>query len=145
MTTKLFEILVLLDGIHCVLRPCLMVGVLPYGLIDESTARKILNLPVSPLQRKVGLVSFGEYTNALMKEVVYASLDVGGHQQRRVYFYVVPKLVREAIIMGRPWFKSEKAYLDPEDNLIIQSSGIRTGTIDAAKKDPGLSPCDCQQ
>jgi hypothetical protein len=69
-----------------------------------------------------------------MKEVVYASLDVGGHRQKRVYFYVVPKLVGEAIIMGRPWFKSEKAYLDPEDNLIIQSSGIRIN-IDAAKKD----------
>ena len=78
-------------------------------------------------------------TYALSEEVVYASLDVGGHQQRRVYFYVVPKLVGEAVIMGRPWFKSEKAYLDPEDNLIIQSSGIRIN-IDAAKKD-----LDCRQ
>ena len=132
MTTRLFEIPVLLDGIHSV-RALFDGGSAPYGLIDESTARR-LNLPRIPLKRKVGIISFGEYTDARVEEVVYTSLDVGGHRQKRVYFYVVPKLVGEAVIIGRPWFKSQKAYLDPEDNLVIQSSGIKIN-IDAARKD----------
>jgi hypothetical protein len=132
MTARLFEIPVLLDGIHSV-RALFDGGSAPYGLIDESTARR-LNLPRIPLKRKVGIISFGEYTDARVEEVVYTSLDVGGHRQKRVYFYVVPKLVGEAVIIGRPWFKSQKAYLDPEDNLVIQSSGIKIN-IDASRKD----------
>ena len=122
MTTRLFEIPVLLDGVHCV-KALFDGGSAPYGLIDESTARK-LDLPRIPLKRKVGIVSFGEYTDAQVREVAYASLDVGGHRQKRVYFYVVLKLVREAIILSQLWFKLERAYLDLEDNLVIQLLGI---------------------
>jgi hypothetical protein len=47
MTTSLFEIPVLLDGIHYV-RALFDGRSAPYGLINESTARK-LNLPRIPL------------------------------------------------------------------------------------------------
>ena len=53
MTTRLFKIPILLDGIHCV-KALFNGGSAPfYGLIDESTARR-LNLPRIPLKRKVG-------------------------------------------------------------------------------------------
>jgi hypothetical protein len=100
MTTRLFEIPVVLNKVHYV-QALFDNGNAFYKLIDKFTARK-LDLPRIPLQRKVGIISFDEYTNAQVKKVTYAFLDVGRHRQRKIYFYVIPKLIKKALILSRP-------------------------------------------
>ena len=95
-----------------------------YGLIDARVATK-LHLPRLPVKER-GMIAFNKPTGVRISEVAYCSLDIAGHRQSRVFFYVVPQLFDHGIILGRPWLQSQDAYIDPkEDSLIIQRSGVK--------------------
>ena len=95
-----------------------------YGLIDARVATK-LHLPRLPVKER-GMIAFNKPTGVRISEVAYCSLDIAGHRQSRVFFYVVPQLFDHGIILGRPWLQSQDAYIDPkEDSLIIRRSGVK--------------------
>ena len=95
-----------------------------YGLIDANFASR-LKLPRIPIPPR-GTIGFDSPTRAKITDVAWCTLDIGGHRQRRVYLYIVPRIYEHDIILGRPWMKSQDAYIDPkEDKLIIRSSGVQ--------------------
>jgi hypothetical protein len=94
-------------------------------MISSFYASK-LQLPRIPIKHKKGIQAFNAPTKEVITEVAYCAIDVGGHQQRRVYFYIVPRIHEFDLILGRPWLHSQDAYIDPkEDTLIIRSSNTR--------------------
>ena len=72
-----------------------------YGLIDEQVASR-LQLPRLPVRQR-GMIAFNKPTKVIISEVAYCSLDIAGHHQSQVFFYVVPQLFDHGIILGRPW------------------------------------------
>ena len=109
-----------------------------YGLIDARVATK-LDLPRLPVRER-GMIAFNKPTGVRISEVAYCSLDIAGHHQSRVFFYVVPQLFDHGIILGRPWLQSQDAYIDPkEDALIIRRSGVKILNTERLK-----SPEICQ-
>jgi predicted aspartyl protease len=123
MNEELFTLPVFVNKTHCA-TTLFDDGCESYGMIDSSFAKK-LNLPRIPIRKMMGLSTFEAPTDKAITEVAFASLDIGGHHQRRVFLYVVPKLLDYDMILGKPWRRSQDAYVDPErDTLIIRSSGI---------------------
>src|SRR6266496_1454411 len=59
-----------------------------YGLIDARVAAR-LQLPRLPVKQR-GMIAFNKPTEVRISEVAYCSLDITGHYQSRVFFYVVP-------------------------------------------------------
>ena len=103
-----------------------------YGLINARVATK-LHLPHLPVKER-GMITFNKPTGVQISEVAYCSLNIAGHRQSRVFFYVVPQLFNHGIILGRPWLQSQDAYIDPkEDSLIIQRSGIKIHNMEKLK------------
>ena len=103
-----------------------------YGLIDARVAAR-LQLPRLPVKQR-GMIAFNKPTEVRISEVAYCSLDIAGHYQSRVFFYVVPQLFDHGIILGRPWLQSQDAYIDPkEDTLVIQRSGVKVTNTEKLK------------
>jgi hypothetical protein len=60
-----------------------------------------------------------------VSRVVSFDLDVGGHQQRQAYAYVVLKIEGYEMILGKAWLRKERALLDAAKGcLIFQDSGL---------------------
>ena len=103
-----------------------------YGLIDARVAAR-LQLPRLPVKQR-GMIAFNKPTEVRISEVAYCSLDIAGHYQSRVFFYVVPQLFDHGIILGRPWLQSQDAYIDPkEDTLVIRRSGVKVTNTEKLK------------
>jgi len=80
------------------------------------------------------MITFNKPTEVRISEVAYCSLDIAGHYQSRVFFYVVPQLFDHGIILGRPWLQSQDAYIDPkEDTLVIRRSGVKVTNTEKLK------------
>ncbi len=71
-----------------------------YGLINARVTTK-LHLP-RLLVRERGIITFNKPIGVWISEVAYYSLNITGHRQSRVFFYVVPQLFNHRIILGRP-------------------------------------------
>ena len=57
--------------------------------------------------------------------VAYGPIDIGGHQQHRVFAYVVPGQ-SEGLILGQKWMEDQDVRLSPRKGcLTINSTGIR--------------------
>jgi hypothetical protein len=51
-------------------------------------------------------------------------MDIDGHKQKRVFFYVVPNQ-GEDVILGKPWMRAQQVEIAPARNEIrIGSSGL---------------------
>lgn len=94
-----------------------------YAVISQRFANRC-NLPRLPIStRTIEGITHDRYT---VDEVAYAQIDIGGHLQQRVFFYVAPYLDGCQIMLGNPWLIKEKVILDQsERTLIFKKTGLR--------------------
>ena len=86
-------------------------GCLAYGTVSQRFARKwrLERIPITPRP----LTELMSTTKDAITEVAYMDIDLDGHQQRRVFLYVIPNQKEYDIILGLPWMISQDAVLVP--------------------------------
>jgi hypothetical protein len=52
-------------------------------------------------------------TMSAISEVAYMDIDLDGHQQRRVFFYVIPNQKDYDVVLGLPWMSAQNITLEP--------------------------------
>jgi hypothetical protein len=52
-------------------------------------------------------------TKGAISEVAYMDIDLDGHQQRRIFFYVIPNQKDYDIVLGLPWMTHQNVVLAP--------------------------------
>lgn len=60
-----------------------------------------------------------------INEVAWAEVDIGDHCQKRMFFYIVPRLSGCDLMLGSPWMVQEKAVLDQSERTItFKNTGL---------------------
>ena len=98
-------------------------GCLAYGTVSERFARKwhLDRISIPPR----ALAELKSVTSNAITEVAYMDIDLDGHRQQRVFFYVVPDQKDYDLVLGLPWMESQDASLSPARNQMeIGVSGI---------------------
>ncbi len=98
-------------------------GCLVYGIVSDYFVRRhqLSCVQIEPRH----LQSVEGVTEDAVSRVVSFDLDIGGHRQRKVYAYVVPKIEGYEMILGKSWLRRERALLDAARGcLIFQDSGL---------------------
>jgi hypothetical protein len=85
-------------------------GNLSYGLISEKFAQRN-NLPRIKITPRV-IETVDAVMDSTIQEVAYMGIDVGGYYQKRVFFYIAPRIQGYDLILGLPWMEKENAVLD---------------------------------
>lgn len=98
-------------------------GCLVYGIVSN---RFVQHYQLSCVQIEPRhLQSVEGVTEDAVSRIVSFDLDIGGHQQRQAYAYVVPKIEGYEMILGKSWLRKERALLDAAKGcLIFQDSGL---------------------
>jgi transposase InsO family protein/predicted aspartyl protease len=116
-------------------------GCLCYMTVSSKFAKRagLQRIPITPrkLQQVVGA------QDRAITEVAYGSLDIDGHQQDRIFAYIIPGQ-HEDVIIGLPWLRSEDAKIKLRKGYIdIRSTDTRVKLRDPAhaKTDSGISQC----
>jgi hypothetical protein len=94
-----------------------------YATVSPAMVRrhKLPTLTISP--RPVSGLFQGK--RQTITQVAYGPMDIGGHQQHRVFAYVVPNQ-SENLILGQKWMEDQDVKLSPRKGyLTIKSTGIR--------------------
>jgi hypothetical protein len=80
-------------------------GCLCYSAISEKLFRslRLPSLRISP-RRLEGAAGKNAESTTILDTVTYAAIDIDGHQQARIFFYVVPGLTYD-LILGKPWLE----------------------------------------
>src|SRR6266516_4682648 len=86
-------------------------GCLAYGPVSERFARKwrLERIPIVPRP----LTELMSTTKGAISEVAYMDIDLDGHQQRRVFLYVIPNQQDYDIVLGYPWMITQNVTLIP--------------------------------
>jgi hypothetical protein len=87
------------NGCHC------------YAIALEQFVKK-LNLPRIPIKPK-GLEQINTIIENGIKEITYFAVNLNGHKQNRVYYYIIPEQ-KDNVIIGLFWFR--------EKDIILRSS-----------------------
>jgi len=74
-------------------------GCLVYGIVSERFVRRHQLSCVSIEPRH--LQSVEGISEDAVSRITSFDLDIGGHQQKRVYFYIVPKIKGYEMILGK--------------------------------------------
>lgn len=93
-----------------------------YALISDCFAKRC-DLPrISiPLREITGITPDG----FAVSELAYADIDIGGHCQKRMFFYVAPRLQGCDMMLGTPWLVKEKVVIDQSDRtLFFKNTGL---------------------
>lgn len=110
---------------------------LSYATFSEDLVRRA-KLSTFRIEPRVieGVVS----TQASIQETAYAEIDIDGHQERRIFGYVVPGQ-KYPMILGKNWLvKQDVTIFAAEDKLKIGASGIE---IPNRATNPLPKPKDC--
>src|SRR6266480_2122984 len=94
-----------------------------YATVSPATVRhhKLPTFMISP-RRVSGLF---QNKQQMITQVAYGPIDIGGHQQRCIFAYVVPNQ-SENLILGQKWMEDQDVVLSPRKGcLTIKSTGIR--------------------
>lgn len=111
----------LINGLH-VQKALIDNGNMCFALVNERfvSQHHIPSIPIST--RTIGGIFDGPCEN--IENVARFSVDIGGHRNRNVFAYVVPKQ-KENLILGRPWLKSNFAIIDEgKGELTFATSGV---------------------
>src|SRR4051794_28816158 len=86
-------------------------GCLAYGTISQRFAQKwrLERIPITPRP----LTELMSTTKSAISEVAYMDIDLDGHQQRRIFLYVIPNQKDYDIVLGHPWMSSQNVVLAP--------------------------------
>ena len=92
-------------------------GCLVYGIVSNRFVRRH---QLSCVQiRPRALQSVEGISKDAVSQIVSVNLDIGGHQQKQVYLYVVPKIEGYEMILGKAWLRKEQAILDAEKGCLV--------------------------
>src|SRR5271163_2167307 len=86
-------------------------GCLAYGTVSQRFARRwhLERIPLTPRP----LPELMSTTTNAISEVAYMYIDLDGHQQRRIFLYVIPNQKDYDIVLGHPWMISQDVTLTP--------------------------------
>ncbi|KAG9375577.1 hypothetical protein A1F94_013866 [Pyrenophora tritici-repentis] len=97
------------------------------GLVDSDSPRQ--------LEEAAGK---NAEPSTVLDTVTYASIDIDGHQQKRVFFYVVPGLTYD-VILGKPWLEDADVTISAKQGCLdIGASNIRAWNHKKASYKPPL-------
>jgi len=121
MDSPPFLVSILVNGI-CFARTLVDCGCLTYGMIDSRFAAK------HNLERKIieprNLTGFEEVSSSQVTEVAYMSIDINGHREEKVFFYIVPKLASYDLLLGMSWLVKQDVRLHAsKSEILVGSSG----------------------
>ena len=94
-----------------------------YATVNPATVRrhKLPTLSITPRS----ITGFLQGNQRMITEVAYGPMDIGGHQQDRVFAYVVPGQ-SDNLILGQKWMEDQDVELRPRNGYLdIRSTGIR--------------------
>lgn len=101
-------------------------GCLCYSAMSERLFRslRLPSLKIAP-RRLEGAAGKNAEPTTILNTITYASIDIDGHQQERVFFYVVPGLTYD-LILGNPWLEDADVTISTRRGCLdIGVSGIR--------------------
>lgn len=110
-------------------------GCLSYGVIDSSVVSR-LNLERVKCSPKK-LQAIDRITVTTIDEMATFTLDVGGHQQHRVYLYIVPHIEGYSCILGLPWMQKQDVTVCTKKKLLRFGSTEITIDLNHKKIDIG--------
>lgn len=93
-----------------------------YAVISDRLA-KSCNLPrLSIHPRDITGITKHSF---VINKVAYADIDISGHRQKRMFFYVAPYLEGCNVMLGTPWLVQEKVVMDQsEQTLLFKNTGL---------------------
>jgi predicted aspartyl protease len=93
-------------------------GCLCYSAINEQLFRslRLPSIKIAPRQLEEAAGKNAELSTVL-DTVTYASIDIDGHQQTRVFFYVVPGLTYD-VILGKPWLEDVDVIISAKQGCL---------------------------
>ncbi|KNG46626.1 hypothetical protein TW65_06673 [Stemphylium lycopersici] len=97
-----------------------------YSAINEQLFRslRLPSIKITPRQLEEAAGKNAEPTT-MLDTITYASIDIDGHQQKRVFFYVVPGLTYD-VILGKPWLEDADVTISAKRGCLdIGASNIR--------------------
>jgi hypothetical protein len=98
-------------------------GCLAYGIVSNTFVRHHQLSCVSIEPRN--LQSVEGVSESKVSQIVQINLDIGGHQQKKVFLYVVPRIEGYEMILGKAWLRAENVLLDASrECLVFQNSGL---------------------
>ena len=116
-------------------------GCLCYMTVSSKFAKKAGLQRISITRRRLQQVA-GIQDQAIA-EVAYGNLDIDGHQQDRVFAYVIPDQ-SEDVMLGLPWIRSEDVRIKTKKGYIeIRSTGTRAKLRNPTDRriDPKIRHC----
>ncbi|KAI1687666.1 Pol protein [Pyrenophora tritici-repentis] len=114
-------------------------GCLCYSAINEQLFRslRLPSIKIAPRQLEEAAGKNAE-PSTVLDTVTYASIDIDGHQQKRVFFYVVPGLNYD-VILGKPWLEDADVTISAKQGCLdIGASNIRAWNHKKASYKPPL-------
>jgi hypothetical protein len=93
-------------------------GCLCYSAISERLFQslRLPSLRITP-RRLEGAAGNNAESDTILDTVSYASTDIDGYQQKRVFFYVVPGLAYD-LILGKPWLEDADVTLSAREGCL---------------------------
>jgi hypothetical protein len=98
-------------------------GCLVYGMVSRRfiSRHRLSCVNIEPRQ----LQSVEGVSASPITQVVSMELDIGGHVQRKAFFYVVDHIEGYEMILGKAWLRKERALLDAVKGCLhFQRSGL---------------------
>jgi hypothetical protein len=97
-------------------------GCLCYMSVSERFADR-LRLPRIPIKPRA-LQQFATITWDAIREVGYMDIDLDGHKEQRVFFYVIPDQ-QDDVVLGLPWLQQQDVCFYPRKRKMkIRATGV---------------------
>ena len=123
MDDKPFLVSALVNGISTS-QALVDTGCLVYAVVSDHFVRRhqLPRVQVKPRH----LQSVDKVLENAISYITYFDIDIGGHQQRQVYAYIVRKIEGYEMILGKAWLRKEQALLDTTKGCItFLNSGLK--------------------
>jgi transposase InsO family protein/predicted aspartyl protease len=107
----------------CFAQTLIDTGCLSYGVINARFVKKhnLQRIKIKPRT----MSGFKDEVECVIDEVAVVRIDIDGHVEQEVFFYIVPYLAYD-MILGRPWFvKNDVVFAGKKPSLFVHSTGTR--------------------
>jgi hypothetical protein len=119
MNSPPFLVSTLVNG-TCFAKTLVDCGCLAYGIIDSHFVTKH-NLKCMPIEPR-SITSFKGVSTSYITEVAWMSIDINGHREEKVFFYVVLKLASYDLLLGMSWLTKQDVRLHASKSEILVGS-----------------------
>ncbi|XP_044717451.1 uncharacterized protein HRG_08959 [Hirsutella rhossiliensis] len=104
-------------------------GCLCYGAVSKRTFHS-LQLPHIRVQPRILENAAGDGKEVKIDKITYVSIDLDGHQQHRVFMYVIDDLNWD-MILGKRWMEDQDVHIHAKEGYLeIGSNGVKYETDD---------------